>query len=164
MVGTFALETQSASSVSALGEEFLWHAEGTSIGIANPTIQQSNSPASQSLRAPFWLPKEWDLALHHRKAPLFLNQGYPLTLDEEFDFSLPVGARDLALPDIAENKGEPLRWRVEWERARDGDLTAKLHAELVGGELSSPATLALQRQLGNLLAALGIGAGVGMRQ
>ena len=42
------------------------------------------------LRAPFWLPKEWDLALHRRKAGLYLNLGYPLTLEEEFEFTLPA--------------------------------------------------------------------------
>ena len=44
----------------------------------------STAGGSRLLRAPFWLPKEWDLALHRRKAGLYLNQGYPLTLEEEF--------------------------------------------------------------------------------
>src|SRR5690242_14836047 len=79
-VGAFALESQSASSVSALDEDFSWRAEGAFIGINSAKGEGSNS---FFLHAPFWLPKEWDMALHHRKSGLFLNQGYPLTLEEE---------------------------------------------------------------------------------
>ncbi len=74
---------RSATSVAALNEDFAWHATGTCVGLC------STAGGSRLLRAPFWLPKEWDLALHRRKAGLYLNQGYPLTLEEEFEFALP---------------------------------------------------------------------------
>jgi hypothetical protein len=35
--------------------------------------------------------------------PLFLNQGYPLTLEEEFTFTLAARARAAALPPAVEN-------------------------------------------------------------
>src|SRR5713226_9446155 len=79
---------------------------------AFPALQHSNTPTL--LHSPFWLPKEWDLALHQRKGALFLNEGYPLTLDEEFAFELPTKVQVFELPGLAENDQEPLRWRIEW--------------------------------------------------
>jgi hypothetical protein len=110
------------------------------------------------LRAPFWLPKEWDLALHRRKAALYLNQGYPLTLEEQFDFTLPANAQPAVLPGVRENRSAPLRWRVEWTKLGDGKLAARMRAELARGELAAEETPALQKQLRELLAALAAGA------
>ena len=110
------------------------------------------------LRAPFWLPKEWDLALHHRKAGLYLSLGYPLTLEEEFEFALPAKAKPAALPGVKENTAEPLRWRVEWTKLGEDRLVARLRAELTRGELTVAETLVVQRQLRELLAALAAGA------
>ena len=108
--------------------------------------------------APFWLPKEWDLALHHRLSALFLNQGYPLLLDEEFEFSLPPKAKPAGLPDARENKTEPLRWSIEWVRVGDDKLAARFRAELVRGELSLAETPVFQKQLRELFAVLAAGA------
>ena len=110
------------------------------------------------LRAPFWLPKEWDLALRHRKAGLYLNLGYPLTLDEEFEFALPGKAQPAALPGVKENTTAPLRWRVEWTKLGDDRLVARLRAELARGELTVAETPLVQGQLRELLAALAAGA------
>ena len=156
--GSFALETQVSSSVSALDENFTWRAEGNSIGIHNSTTQSSNHSGSVSLHAPFWLPKEWDLALHHRNSALFLNQGYPLMLEEEFEIALPVKAQQVTLPAVAENKAEPLRWRIEWRKIREGKVAARFRAELARGELSVEETVALQEALRELLAAAAGGA------
>lgn len=179
VAGSFALEHQSASLVSALDEDFTWQAEGAFIGLSfinpsaqlptippfqssnAPSLHPSTTPSSISLHAPFWLPKEWDLALHRRKSALYLNQGYPLTLKEEAQFSLPQGAKPGELPGVSENTKPPLRWRIEWSR-RDGTeadkLTASFRAELVRGELSDAETPMFQAQLRDLLTALAVGA------
>jgi hypothetical protein len=150
--GSFALETQSATSVAALDEDFAWHATGNCVGLL------SMAGGSRLLRAPFWLPKEWDLALHRRKAGLYLNQGYPLTLEEEFEFTLPADAQPAVLPGVSENKSAPLRWRIEWTKIGNDKLSARMRAELAGGELSVAETPALQKRLRELLAAVAGGA------
>jgi transglutaminase-like putative cysteine protease len=150
--GSFALETQSATSVDALNEDFGWHATGTCVGLF------SSTSSSRLLRAPFWLPREWDLALHRRKAGLYLNQGYPLTLEEEFEFTLPAKAQPAVLLGVRENSSAPLRWRIEWTKIGDDKLSARMRAELARGELSPDQTPALQKQLRELLAALAEGA------
>ena len=150
--GSFALESQSATSVAALNEGFAWRAGGTCVGLC------STAGKSGLLRAPFWLPKEWDLALHRRKAGLYLNMGYPLTLEEEFEFALPPNAQPSALPGVKESNAAPLRWRVEWTKLAEGRLAARLRAELASGELTAMETPVFQKQLRELLAALAAGA------
>jgi hypothetical protein len=153
--GSFAMETQSSTSVAALDEDFAWQATGTCVGLCSTT------GGSRLLRAPFWLPKEWDLALHRRKAGLYLNQGYPLTLEEEFEFTLPANASLAVVPavsEVSENRSAPLRWRIEWTKIGNDKLSARMRAELAGGELSPSETQALQKQLRDLLAALAGGA------
>jgi hypothetical protein len=149
--GSFALESQSATSVAALDEDFTWRAAGTCVGLFSPTGKGG------LLRAPFWLPKEWDLALHRRKAGLYLNLGYPLTLEEEFEFVLPANAQPSDLPGVKENTTAPLIWRVEWTKLGDGRLAARLRAELARGELTAAETPAMQQQLRELLSALAAG-------
>ena len=89
---------------------------------------------------------------------LYLNQGYPLTLEEEFEFTLPARAQPAVLPGVRENRTEPLRWRVEWTKLGDDKLAARMQAELARGELSAAETPVLQKQLRELLAALAAGA------
>ncbi len=156
VTGAFALEKQRATAVSALDENFTWQAEGTCVG--NSTVTEGK----WRVHSPFWLPKEWDLALHQRKAPLFLNQGYPLTLEEEIDFTLPSRAQPLALPGVVESKAEPLRWRIEWKKSGQDKLTACFRAELARGELSASDTPVLQQQLRELLGALAASATVSL--
>ncbi len=150
--GSFALDSQSATSVDALNEDFGWHATGTCVGLF------SSTGGSRLLRAPFWLPREWDLALHRRKAGLYLNQGYPLTLDEEVEFTLPAKTQPAVLPGVSESSSAPLRWRIEWTKIGDEKLSARMRAELARGELSPTETPAMQKQLHELLAALAEGA------
>src|SRR6185369_9700596 len=85
-----------------------------------------------ALRAPFWIPNEWDVALHRRKGTLFLNGGYPTTLEEEFAMVLPRDARLESLPEVSENRKGPLQWRIEWRKLADGKLAARFHAESSG--------------------------------
>ena len=151
VAGAFALEKQTSSSVSALNENFSWQAQGSWVGSC------AEAGGVRSLRAPFWLPREWDTALNHRKEGLFLNQGYPLTLDEAFVFKLPNKAHLATLPGAAENQTEPLRWRIEWTKVSDDKLGARLRAELVRGELSPTETPVLQEQLQRLAGALAAG-------
>jgi hypothetical protein len=150
--GAFALESQSSTSVAALNEDFTWQAAGTCVGLF------ARAGGGGMLRAPFWLPKEWEVALHRRKAALYLNQGYPLTLEEEFEFALPAKAQLVVLPSVRENTTAPLRWRVEWTKLGDDKVVARLHAELVTGELTVAETPVLQHQLRELLGALAGGA------
>jgi transglutaminase-like putative cysteine protease len=152
--GSFALESQRASSVAALNEDFTWQANGAGVGLF------STAGSNGLIRAPFWLPKEWDLALHRRRSGLYLNQGYPLTLEEEFAFSLPAWAQPVVLPGAKENDTAPLRWRVEWTRISNEKLSARMRVELARGELSPSETPALQQQLRGLVAALAGGAAV----
>jgi len=120
----------------------------------------SRTAGNWLLRAPFWLPKEWDLAPHHRENPLYLHQGYPLMLDQEFDFALPPEARFIELPPTSRNEAGPLRWVMEWTRAGENAqaLHAKLRVELTCGELSLQETHELQRHLPRLFEALASGA------
>ena len=147
--GAFGLEKQSHSPVSTLSDDFTWQAEGAFSGILFAAADQ------RRLRAPFWLPREWDAALNRRKTPLFLNQGYPLLLDEEFEFALPPNAREITLPPAAENSSGPLAWKIAWDKTGGAALTARLRIELAGGELSAPDTPAFQKQLRQLLSTLG---------
>jgi hypothetical protein len=146
VAGAFALEKQKWSAVSALDEDFSWEGEGEFVGaIAGTPLL---------LHCPFWLPREWDLALHRRRGALFLNQGYPLQLKQEFEFTLPANARPQALPAARENKTEPLRWNLQWSKVGDAKLAASLRIELAKGELSSAETVEFQKQQRALLSAM----------
>jgi hypothetical protein len=81
-----------------------------------------------------------------------------LTLEEEFEFTLPANAQPAVVPGVSENKSAPLRWRIEWTKIGNDKLSARMRAELAGGELSPSETPALQKQLRELLAALAGGA------
>jgi hypothetical protein len=154
--GVFSLEEQTSTAVDALNEAFTWNGQGTSAGIC------SREKDDWRLHSPVWIPKEWDMALHRRHSGLFLNRGYPLTLDEEFEITLPVRAQTPVLPAVCTDSQGPLRWRIEWATISDGRLAARFHAELEKGELSEPETLRFQQQLGALLAALGKEPGFGV--
>ncbi len=154
--GSFALEKQSATSVAALDENFSWKASGTFVALCTRAYQSTNQANrhSFSLRAPFWLPKEWDSALQQRKSALYLNQGYPLTLEEDLEFRLPPNAEVGPLSGTIQNSENPLRWRMEWVKLGHDKLAAHLSAEMVHGELSAAETPLFQTQLRALLAAL----------
>jgi len=154
IAGSFAMEHQTATRVSALDEDFSCAAEGTWIGGA------SRNAGKWLLHPPFWIPKEWQAALHHRTNPLFLNDGYPLALDQEFQFTLPPKAEQEPLPGVSQNRAGPLQWRAEWVKLGDDKLSAKFHAELARGELSLAETAEFQKQLRELLAALSSGVSI----
>jgi hypothetical protein len=152
--GVFAAESESRSSVSALERDFSWSAAGDWLGLV------SGAPTNMTIRAPAWLPREWELALHHRKQPLLLNEGYPLRLEEEFEMTLPVRMDSRGSCPSMENTGSPLRWRVEWARVSDDKLLVRLQAELAQGDLSEADTRLFQQQLRGLLSAAGQGASI----
>jgi len=95
-----------------------------------------------------------DLALHHRTSPLFLNQGYPLLLEEEIEFSLSAAVEMRSLPARMESNQRPLQWKIEWEKNGNGRLTARFRAEMERGDLDLMQTTAFQAQLRALLQAL----------
>lgn len=107
-----------------------------------------------TIHSPFWIPREWDLALNRRHAPLFLNDGYPLTLDEEIQITVPPGTEHSELPAAARGTEGPLAWQIDWARRPDGRLVATLRAELRHGDLSISETAQFQTQVRALLAAL----------
>jgi hypothetical protein len=151
--GVFAAENESGSSVSALASDFSWSADGSWLGLV------SGAPTNMTtIRAPVWLPREWELALHRRKQPLFLNEGYPLRLEEEFEMALPARADSRGLCPPMESAGSPLRWRMEWTRVSDDKLLVRLQAELAKGDLSEADTRLFQQQLRGLLSAAAQGA------
>ena len=130
---------------------------GRELHLAAPRAPGSG-PARQRgrcglLRAPFWLPKEWDAALHRRKAGLLPEPGLPA--DPGRGVRVPAAGQGATgvLPGVRESKTGPLRWRVEWAKIGEGKLVARLQAELARGELSAAETPAVQKQLRALLAA-----------
>jgi Domain of Unknown Function with PDB structure (DUF3857)/Transglutaminase-like superfamily len=155
--GSFALEKQIATPVAALDRDFAWRAKGSLIGSVSKLPDDSTNSNRASLRPSFWLPKEWDLALNQRKSALFLNQGYPLTLDEQLEFTLPSRSQVARLPGPAANTRGPLKWKLEWTKPNDARLQATLRAELSTGELSVGETSALQQQLRALISAVNAG-------
>jgi hypothetical protein len=148
VAGLFALEAQSSTPVSALEEDFSCKIQGDWIG-------GTESMAGQScLRSPFWIPNQWNLALHRRKTPLYLNEGYPLAIEEQFDITLPPETRTVSLPALSASKTGPLRWQMEWNRIAENKLTAQLNVELPLAELSFEETTQFQKQLIELLSVL----------
>jgi hypothetical protein len=146
------LEKQTATSVSALGESFSWHGQGTCLGLVTEQAGQS------LVRSPFWIPREWEQALHHRRSPLFLNQGYPLALDQEFEIVLPPKAKLAVIPAAAENRNGPLTWKIAWTDVGADKLIARFHAELANGDLNAEETKLAQQQLSALMGELARGA------
>jgi hypothetical protein len=98
------------------------------------------------------------LALHRRESALLLNQGYPLTLEQEIEIDLPGDRGSVTPPLPHHNADQPLRWQIEWRPPREGNKwTARFKAELASGELPTLETAAFQKQLRALLAALADG-------
>jgi hypothetical protein len=153
--GAFALTSQSHTPVGALQQEFAWRGEGAFHGLLAPLRGRDGSV--RALQAPFWLPRDWDLALHRRRSPLFLNQGYPLVLEETVEVALPPSADVLPLPAALSGEGGPLRWRVAWSRGDGPRLVGRLELRLASGELTWEETVAFQEQVRALHAALADG-------
>jgi hypothetical protein len=150
--GSFALEKQTGSPVSALDQDFSWSATGSFVGLSGV------AGTKRFLRLPFWLPREWEAALHRRESPLVLNLGYPLRLEQEIEINLPCDPASVTLPAPQEDTNPPLRWRIEWRPPGEGSKwTAHFTAELATGEFSASETTAFRKQLRGLLAALAEG-------
>jgi hypothetical protein len=152
LTGVFALQNESRSAISALERDFSSSTDGDWVGLV------SANGTNILIRPPVWLPKEWLLAMHHRKQPLFLNEGFPLRLEEEFGLALPYKAQSSGLCPLMYSEGGPLRWRVEWTRVSDDKLVVRFEAELAQGELSEADTQQFQQQLRGLLSAAAQGA------
>jgi transglutaminase-like putative cysteine protease len=150
--GLFAMESQEGTAVSALDRDFAWNARGSWSGLL------SALPGSgRLLRAPFWLPREWESALHPRRTALYLNQGYPLTVEQRYRITLPPGAGRPALPAPRSNEAGPLRYSLRWTLEGDGAVLAALRFEVTRGELDERDTGAFQGQLRGLMAAVSEG-------
>ena len=150
--GSFALESQSATSVAALNEDFTWRAEGTCVGLystrrgrraaagavlaAQRVGPGAASPEGRTLPEPGVSAHCW-----RRSSSL----------------RCPPKAQPAVLPGVRENGAAPLRWRVEWTKLGDGKVAARLRAELARGELTAAETPVVQRQLRELMAALAAG-------
>ena len=156
--GAFALREQSHTAVTALDTDFVWRARGNSSGFLSTL-----SGAESLLRAPFWIPQEWEAVLAPRRTPLFLNQGYPLRLEQTLELELPPGSRTIALPVVRSSETAPLRFRLDWEGAGESRVRARLRLELTSGELSLAETHLFQAQARSLLEALAQGARVAGR-
>lgn len=150
--GVFEMAGQTHTPPGALDRDFEWRGDGAWAGLAAALPTRG-----RLLRAPFWLPAEWSEALHARRSPLFLNEGYPLTLDQEVEIALAPGRAFAALPPAREGGGGPLAWKVFWTQAGPRAATARLRVELRSGELDSGQTAQFQRGLRDLLGALGEG-------
>jgi transglutaminase-like putative cysteine protease len=148
--GTFAQARQAHSSPADLASEFSLTTSGRFAGLV------SHVGESDLVRAPFWIPDEWESALDARTAPLFLNEGYPLALEERVEIGLPPGAGAVRLPPAEESTAPPLLYRVEWTQGPSGPV-ASLHAELQAGDLGPGETTSFQEQLRGLLGALAQG-------
>ena len=146
--GAYALSTQSFTPISDLETNFSWRATGRAWGLATAQGNRTH------LQACFWLPRDWDEALHARSQPLFLNEGYPLLLNERCEFHLPGTTADLVLPEAARNETGPLRWSVRWIRETDLEVTTEFTLELTSGELTQAETTLFQDQLSRLVAVL----------
>lgn len=151
VAGTFALRSQTHASLSALDRAFTWRGEGSFSGLVSQA-----APGSRLVRAPFWLPREWEAALHDRHTPLYLNQGYPLQLEERLEIVLPA-AGNVRLPALQASQEAPLRYRLEWSQPRPDRVLAALQLELASGELSEAESRSFQSQLRSLSAALAQG-------
>jgi transglutaminase-like putative cysteine protease len=151
--GLFAVERQSATAVSSLDRGFEWRAEG----FFSALTAEAGGPR-RLVRAPFWLPAEWASSLHARKTPLYLNQGYPLALEQRLELTLPPGAAQVALPSSAGSDEPPLRYHVEWSRSGGEQVVAFLRLTVMRGELTSEESTAFTRQLRQLLVILAQGA------
>src|ERR1044071_8321123 len=145
--GACAVDAQSSTEISGLDEDFSEKMEGTWLAGA------SLIAGKWVVHAPFWIPKEWEVALHQRENPIFLNQGYPLSLEEEFEFCLPPKVELGPLVSLRQRLQGPLRWTSEWARVGNDKLSARFHAELAHGQLSLSESAEFQKQLRELLMA-----------
>ena len=148
--GVFGLEKQSHTPASDLSGDFEWQAEGSYAGVLTA------SEIKRAFEVMFWVPKEWDLALGQRQTGLFLNQGYPLWLDEEFEFALPAKARKSIYRRAVEIPWSRWPGRLSGARRATRSWWRSCTLELARGELSRAETPVFQKQLRELFSALAV--------
>jgi len=148
MNGSLALHNQDFTSPSDLDRDFVLGTAGKLIGICG------TDTSHVTLRAPLWLPAEWTVALHQRKEPLFLNEGYPLLFHQRVEFKLASGGSRMRLPPDIKNGDGPLRWSLVWSYSPEQALVVSLDCELAKGELSREETIQFQKQVRELFSAL----------
>jgi hypothetical protein len=144
--GVFALADQGFTPPAALERPFEWHGTGRWTGILTEV------DGAAVLSPPLLLPAEWKAALHQRTSPLYLHEGYPLTLEQEVVFLLDGFAGEVPAEQSGDAAG--LRWRLTWE-ADDGRLTARLEVVLPRGEMDRETSQSFQSELRRLYGALG---------
>jgi hypothetical protein len=145
---SFASKKQEFTSPSDLERDFALTASGTLIGL----FQRDGT--NSLVRSPLWLPNEWMLALHERRSPLFLNDGYPLLLKQRAEIKLPEGATHIRLPRESKSDSGSLRWSLMWSQNSNRELVAQLQCELPDAELTKDQTAQFQTQLRELFAAV----------
>lgn len=156
-LGGLQITQQTYSAASALDQAFTWQAKGDWAGLALALPAAEGTPTATLVRAPFWLPHDWDGALHARAGGLFLNQGYPLTLEQQIEIELPPAAR-VRLPSARRSDAGPLRFRLDWDQPGPGRVRALLTLTLARGTLDAEDVAPLHAALRALHAAVAEGA------
>jgi hypothetical protein len=151
--GALALTSQTHTPVGELGSDFEWTARASWAGLETPL-----AAGTRLVRPPFWLPSEWDHALHARRSGLLLGYGYPLALEEHVHLALPPGSVEVVLPPPQASETAPLRYALTWARETTDRIEARLTVELASGELDAEGAQSFQTQLRSLLAAAAAGA------
>ncbi|PTX97320.1 hypothetical protein DB346_20155 [Verrucomicrobia bacterium LW23] len=155
----FALTSQKHTPALKLDQPFEWSAKGKFSAVAKrvPTpaaVSNTSLPSTYEhlLNVPLLLP-EWTDALHDRTSPLFINEGFPLTIRQASTVRLAQVPASLTLPQAVRGEAPPLKFSIEWTRPRPDEVVATLRMELEAGELATTQTGAFQTQLRELLAA-----------
>ncbi|MEZ0297122.1 MAG: transglutaminase domain-containing protein [Candidatus Methylacidiphilales bacterium] len=155
----FSLATQKHTPALKLDAPFTWSATGRFGAITTRIpalpVTASGLPGAPAtlLRAPILLP-EWGEALHDRTTPLFLNEGFPLTIRQESSVKLTRVPSSLMLPALIKSEAPPLKYSIEWKRPSPDTVVAQINVELETGEMSMAQTLAFQTQYRALLQAV----------
>jgi hypothetical protein len=144
--GALGLKSQTHTPPLVLGQDFRWQGRGTMAG-----LESALPGGARLLRAPFWLPRDWEAAVHPRRSGLFVHDGYPLRLEQTVDVELPAGAREVALPEAVEQAQGPLRFKSAWTRDATGVVRARLEIEAARGEIGPAETGAFQDALRRLM-------------
>lgn len=148
--GVFSLEKQIFTLASELNQNFEWKADGFWTGLAVSFPEENQ----YMFRAPYWIPKEWDVVLHRRSADLLMNDGYPLALKEKIIFKLPSGCEDIQLPGLKESKESPLSWKIEWSKINGETVEAHLTLQLTKAEIEPEKVKQFQEQIRKLMNAM----------
>ncbi len=131
--GRFEPSQEESSSTDDLSAPATCMTSGTWRGLISAV------PASKTklMFLPAWVPSQWDLAALPRHNDLFLNEGYPMSIEQNFTIDLSPDARGVEVPANAGRKGPALSWDLEWSKVSDQKITAKLTISLEKSTLDS---------------------------